>query len=481
MRINAGIIKNYKNMSKEFKASAAYTVCSILQKGLSFITLPLFVRLLTKEEYGQYTVYSSWAPILTIFITMNLAYGSFQTAMVKYKDRRAEYTSSISLLFALLGAAFLVIYLPFKDLWNKLFDLPTYLIVFMIVEIVALGVTDCWLAKNRFEYKYKSVIALTLSKSVLAPLLAFILVMSFEQKGYARIVGYALIDILFGLVVYVMVAAKGKTFYNKEFWTYALTFNVPLIPYYIAQMIFNVSDRLMISHFHGKDVAAVYGVAYSLAIMLNFLISAIESSYSPWFLTELGEGRGEKNRKVSLNLAMIVALGLWLIITMAPEIIGIMAGKDYAIGMWAVPPVAISTLLLFYCSLFDRVLFLYERRGLLLLGATIPCIINFVLNYIFIPKYGFIAAAYTTLISYIVFAILCYFNSKKALRDKNIYTSLYDVRGLIILFTAMCFLSGTVMALYRFLFIRVGIVLAVMVFLFIKRKAIIKIIKLDFD
>ena len=64
------------------KASTAYIVCTIFQKCLSFITLPLFTRLLTKEQYGQYTIYSSWSGILTMFLTLNLAYGSFSKAMI---------------------------------------------------------------------------------------------------------------------------------------------------------------------------------------------------------------------------------------------------------------------------------------------------------------------------------------------------------------------------------------------------------------
>ena len=59
------------------KVSTSYAICSILQKCLSFITLPLFTSCLTTEQYGQYTIYTSWSGILMIFLTLNLAYGSF--------------------------------------------------------------------------------------------------------------------------------------------------------------------------------------------------------------------------------------------------------------------------------------------------------------------------------------------------------------------------------------------------------------------
>lgn len=63
------------------RVSTSYAICSILQKCLSFIGLPLFTRLLSTEQYGQGTIYYSWSGILMIFLTLNLAYGSFETAI----------------------------------------------------------------------------------------------------------------------------------------------------------------------------------------------------------------------------------------------------------------------------------------------------------------------------------------------------------------------------------------------------------------
>ena len=50
------LIEKIKSMPVTVKASVAYTICSVLQKGLVIITMPLFTRLLTQEQYGQYTV-----------------------------------------------------------------------------------------------------------------------------------------------------------------------------------------------------------------------------------------------------------------------------------------------------------------------------------------------------------------------------------------------------------------------------------------
>lgn len=102
-----GIKSKWNKIPVTAKVSIAYAVCGILQKCLSFITMPLFTRLLTTEQYGQFTVYQSWYGILSIFLTLNLAYGSFSTAMVKYEKDRNGYISAVEGICVMLSLIFL--------------------------------------------------------------------------------------------------------------------------------------------------------------------------------------------------------------------------------------------------------------------------------------------------------------------------------------------------------------------------------------
>ena len=279
--------EKYSLVPLTVKVSTAYAVCSILQKCLSFITLPLFTRLLTTEQYGQYTIYSSWSGILIIFLTLNLAYGSFQTAMVKFEGRRDEYITSIQGISVVLCCVFLAVYLPLRNVWNRLFELPTPFVLLMVAEIIFSTATQLWMEKNRFEFKYKSVVVVTLLTSILSPVIAFILVSLVSEKGYARIFGYAIVNILIGFILFIYNSQKGKHFYNKEFWKYAAGFNIPLLVYYLSQVVFNQSDRIMISHIAGTSDAAMYGVAYNLAMFLTFVLNAINASYVPWIYEKI--------------------------------------------------------------------------------------------------------------------------------------------------------------------------------------------------
>ena len=451
------------------KVSSTYALCSILQRCISFVTLPLFTRLLTTEQYGQATIFSSWQGILSIFLTLNLAYGSFSKAMVKYEEDRDGYIASIEGICLCLTAFFLLLYWPFRSLWNQLFELPTTFICIMTVEILSTTAIQLWSGKKRFEFRYISVVLVTLFISLISPIAAYFLVINAEEKGFARILGHAIVTISVGGSFFLYNAYRGKKLFNKVYWNYALRFNIPLLAYYLSQIIFNQSDRIMISHMVGTDKAAIYSVAYSLAMVLTFVLNAINNSYVPWYYGKIKTKKMEENRTVSLRIAILMSALLLGMIWFAPEIIRILAGEKYMEAVYVVPPVAVSLLLLFYSQLFINVEFYYEEKYSLVWASIGAAVINLLLNWIFIRYFGFIAAAYTTLASYIIFAFSNYMVMKKILKKQKISDNAFHYTGLVAIFFLFCLLALMGSILYEYMIVRI-IIMIVAVMLSLEKR-----------
>lgn len=466
-----------KSIPEGVKASVAYTTCSILQRCLSMITMPLFTRILTQEQYGQFSVYSSWMNILTIFITLNLAYGSFSKAMVKFEKDRNGYVAAVQNLTLVLAGVFLLLYLPLRHIWNPLLELPTPLVLLMVAEMVFQCALLCWYGQRRFAYKYKGVVALTLTVSLLSPVIAFLLVANTQEKGIARIFGYSCVTIAAGLGCFIYNAIRGKGGMKKEYWKYALYFNVPLVPYYLSQVVFNQSDRIMISQMAGTDKAGVYSVAYTLATILTFVLNAVNGSYVPWFYNKIKDGKGSENKPMANGIAILMAFLLLAVIALAPEVITIMAGNSYAEAIWVVPPVAASILLLFYTQLFINVEFYYEEKTMLVWGSIAAAVLNVALNWWLIPIFGFVAAGYTTLISYIVFAGWNYANVLIIAKRKGFNADYFDLKALIGIFLIFAALTALATALYQQIIIRWCIIAAVLLSLIIFHKKVIAFVK----
>lgn len=472
------LFEKFNKMSTEVKASTAYTICSVLTRCLSFITLPIFTRIMTTEEYGLATIYSSTAAIVVIFTSLQLPYGTLSTAMIRFKDDRKGYLSAVCSITLVLTLIYILCCSVFKNFFIKYLDLPFFLIVLMGIEMFFSTATAAWMGYQRFEFKYKSVVLVTLGTAILSVITSLVAVVFSSEKGIAKICSNSFVTCTVGLVLFLWLIKHGKKMFEKRYWRFALSFNLPLIPYYLSQVVFNQSDRLMINNICGRGDAAIYGVAYTLAMILTFVVTSIHSSYTPWIFERIDRNELQDNRKVTILLSSGIAFMLLGIIASAPEIIYVMAGERYSSAIWVVPPVAMSVLLLYYSDLFDCLLFFYEKKFFLAVAAVIAAVINILLNYLFIPMFGFIAAAYTTLASYLVLAFMDYFYMVKVCRDHNIDKNLYNIKGLVLVFLVFSGLGFLAMGLYEYPLIRYLIILIVFILMILFRNRLSQIYKI---
>ena len=280
------------------------------------------------------------------------------------------------------------------------------------------------------------------------------------------------VTIIIGLIIYIYQSYKGKALYDKKYWTYALKFNIPLIPYYLSQMIFNQSDRIMISRMSGQTNAALYSVAYQFAVVLVFVINSINSSFVPWTYRSIKDKKHNMIKKVTNIIIIFIATMLIVLILFGPEAIAILGGSKYKDAIWVVPPVAGSLLFLFLSQLCINVMFYFEENSYLVKGSILSAVLNIVLNFILIPVFGYVVAGYTTLFSYIVFWLSNLYYMNKSCKDKiedYRYDTLFDWKKIFIIATAFTVLSYSYSS-YPFINLKYSIIL------FLFNKAIIPII-----
>ena len=142
-----------------------------------------------------------------------------------------------------------------------------------------------------------------------------------------------------------------------------------------------------------------------------------------------------------------------------------------------VPPVTMSLLLLFYAQLFINVEFFFEEKKLLVIATGGAALLNVVLNYLCIKEFGFVAAAYTTLASYVVFAVCNYFSYKRTAKKHGIEPNMYNEKLLVVLFLVFIILGFLAMSLYDFFIVRYSAIAAAVVVIVLKRKRIIGLVR----
>ncbi|MBQ8003704.1 MAG: oligosaccharide flippase family protein [Oscillospiraceae bacterium] len=93
--------------NKVLRSGVGYTLGNILIKGINFLTLPIFSRLLSPEEFGVYNVFASYDAILFVLVGLAL-HTSIQSANLEFRGQINRYTSSITLIYVCNGAVLLL-------------------------------------------------------------------------------------------------------------------------------------------------------------------------------------------------------------------------------------------------------------------------------------------------------------------------------------------------------------------------------------
>lgn len=141
------------------------------------------------------------------------------------------------------------------------------------------------------------------------------------------------------------------------------------------------------------------------------------------------------------------------------------------------PPLTVSVYFLFVYNFFVNIELYYEKKVLVTIASCITAVLNIILNYIAIKYWGYIAAAYTTLICYVFYAIIHYIFMKNILKNKNV-KNMYDGRLILILSIGVIVLSIFVNWLYTYMVLRYLFVLLILLICILNRNVIINNIKL---
>jgi O-antigen/teichoic acid export membrane protein len=471
------VVEKYNKMPIQVRASLWFIICNILQKGIAFITTPIFTRLMSTSQYGQVTLYYSWLEIFTIFATLNLFYGVYNNALTAHFEDRNQVTSSMLGLCNTITIAAFIIYIVFHTAINQLTRMSTVITLLLFAEVLFIPAFRFWAALQRFEYKYRALVVISLAISVLVPLIGVPAVMATSEKGIARIVTGVLPQLAVSVFLLIIIYSKGKKFYDKQYWAYALAFNLPLIPHYLSSTILNQSDRIMIDSMCGTDKAGIYGLAYTIGALVIIVNEAIMASYTPYTYQHLKQKDYKPLRKNTTYLLLVVMIITLCLVFVAPEIMFILGGEKYAEGAWIIAPIAASTFFRFLYSLYANIEFYYEENKFIMIASVVTALLNIVLNYIGIRLFGYLAAGYTTLICFAIYAFSHWVFSRRVLKKHVQMKELYNDRLILLLSLVTIVISLGAMITYDFAVIRFLFIAAIIILCIVKRNRILDFAK----
>ena len=464
--------------SKVVKSSIWYTIANVSIRAVAIITTPIYTGMLTTADYGRANTFNSWIDVFNVFACLCVVY-SIGRAKLDFPDRFDEYMSSLQGLSSSFGFILLVLAFIFRESLSGWIHYEVPLAVGLFAYLCVAPSVEYMMQKCRYEYRYKENILISVITCVGQVALSILLMLLFNDRRYiGKILGVMLPTAIMGIVFYIRFIVKGKVFYNREYWTYALKIGLPMIPHALALILLAQMDRIMIKGICGDGDAGLYIFGYSFATLLMIFTNAIGQAYLPWFNETLFDGERDRIRQIQKKLVLLGCFLSFGFIAVSPEALMILSisNNSYWIAKYVVPPIVLGTLAQYFYTNYVNVEIFCKKTSIIAMGSCLAALINYILNYAFIPRFGYIAAAYTTFASYIVLMLMHYIMVRFVLKEQ-VYDDLYMFAAMLV----MTLIGITYLLLYGdgigMIMLRYAVtILTVVVFAIAKRRDIITLI-----
>ena len=468
------IIDKYKSIPIPMKATMWFFACSVMQKMISVISTVVFTRIMSTTDYGLISIYNSWSDILVIVASLNLHTACFNVGMTEYEDKREQWVSSLQILAIIATTIFSVFFIGLYYVFGQYINLPIELIITMLIFFYFSTAISLWTAKQRYEFSYVRMVTVTIGYTIMVFALSLFAILISEQKGSAKIIGTTIATSIFGIVLLVDNIKRSKPIANKEFMKFALVYNLQMMPAFLGVAVLSQIDRVMIDHMVNRETAGIYSVAYNAAFIINIVHGAISATYNPWMIRNVKRNDYSKTDRIGNGLSFMFLIVILLFVICAPEFIKIMAPTEYTEAIYIIPAVAGSTFYHMIYTLYTPVPQYHLKAKQLSIITASASVLNIVLNYFAIRRWGYIAAGYTTYICYFLYgwgtALYAIYQLKKEGYQGQIYNLQKLVGMTLILTVAVIIMPFT----YKGYLLRYVILIVIAVLLMINFKKIIQ-------
>lgn len=386
------------NKISVIKNGSLYVFGNLFNKAVAFITVPIFTRLLTTEEYGIVNTYTSWVYMLSVVVGLSVG-NSIRNAYVDMHEELGNYISSIITLASInFGIIFTLTQLVLCRV-----NLSRALVTLCLFESFGNFIVNAIIVKFVMEEEAIKRTILLVLPNFFGTIVSVVLIGYLKSdKYYGRIVATCVCTLAFGLIVLVYYLFKYRTFVNKKYWQYALPISLPLVLHGLSCNILGTSDRTIITMYRGAAESGVYSLIYNLSMVAGVVTSSAESVWIPKFTIAMKDrdyNTVNKQIKIYIYLVLFAFAGL---LTISPELVVILGGREYLSGLNMIVPIVSASFVMFIYGIYVNVEYFYKETKIIASSTIVAALLNLVLNLILVPLYGAMAAAITTFFSYCV-------------------------------------------------------------------------------
>ena len=441
-------------VKKLAQQTAIYGVSSILARFLNYALVPIQTRVFLPSAFGVVTQFYAYAAFLNIIFTYGMETAFFRFSTTRENKKEVYDTGMASLLISsfLFSALLILFQSPIAKLMQ--FEAHPEFVTILAITLALDAIVTVPFAHLRQEnrpirfatYKilnigtnvffnifFLIICPWILNNESMKSLHGVISLVYHESFG----VGYIFVA---GLIASIVTAiALAKYFYIKNWqvhsalWKEMLRYAWPLIIVGAAGMGNEMLSRILLtrrwngSYDEAIFALGVFGACYKMSLLMTLFVQAYRMAAEPFFFGESKKANPQLTYARTMNFFVIFCCFIFLLVTLNMDLFKkIFMGKEYYEGVRVVPVLLLAN---FFLGIYYNLTIWYKLTDKNFAGSLIAIggvILTFVLNWIWIPLYGYYGSSWVTFICYGAMMLVSYFLGQKY------YPVPYDIRRFFI-------------------------------------------------
>ncbi len=418
------------NIKKLAGQTMWYGVSSIAARFLFYLLTPYFTTKLSVAKYGDMSILYAAIPFLNVIFTYGIETAYFRFA-TKEGDSKAIYnTSIISIVSSTVLLTSILIFFKFSIAHLLRLDSNPEFILYAAMIIAFDTLSTLPFAKLRLDQRPRKYALIRISTICLQIAVTYFLLSvcprlasqnpngffaTFYNPNYG--VGYIIIANMiasFSALIFLRKEFFSFKFqFNKKIWMAMMIYSMPLLIAGFGGMINETFDRIMLSWLApvtnitaAKDQVGIYSACYKLSILITLFIQAFRMGAEPFFFKQAEGQNPQKVYARVMKFFVITITTMFLVVSLYIDIWKYFLSTDpeklkiYWTGLKVVPILLLANMFL---GIYYNLSIWYKLTHKTIAGAYITifgAIITLLINYFFIPYYGYMACAWATFFCY---------------------------------------------------------------------------------
>ncbi|MEN8185710.1 MAG: polysaccharide biosynthesis C-terminal domain-containing protein [Bacteroidota bacterium] len=450
-------------LKRFFKDTIIYGIAAVLPRAINILLVKLHTKTLQSDKYAENTMYFVYAAYLNAILTYGLETAFFRFFTKEKEKGKVISTSFISLIFTTL--LFLIISFYFSTeistffgftnvVYLQILILVTTFDTLMVIPFAYLRVTNrpikfaFYKVLNILIYALSNLYFLlyvpyAISKNAYVPKMIIQLYDSYPLVVFIFIAN--LIASFFTFLVLLPIVLKFKFTFDKQLLYKMLSYGLPIMVGSLAFVTNENLDKLLLERIIGKEEMGIYAACYKLGVFMTLYIMAFRLGAEPFFFNHAKEDNAKETyAKILTWFTVVGAIFMLIIVAFIDQFAQLLLGKEEYFKALAIVPIILLANL--FLGIYNNLSVWYKLTDMTRYGMVFSifgALITIVLNLIFIPKIGYMASAWATLMAYSFMTALSYYYGKKY------YAVPYSVNKIFLYLTLTVIMSALSFIYFR--------------------------------